>query len=126
MLWLSPAVRSCGCSTPLTSTAGCGKPHVRWCGREQGRNPLPPTRSLQTNKDLVAQRGFAANTKCSDRSDRRFLGSLPVARQTTKTDRLPHAGEESSRRAKKQRFSGVAIVAQAPAQEKHPCLCGLR
>src|SRR3989442_745404 len=41
---------------------------------------------------LVAQRGFARNTKGSDR---RF-GCLPVARQTTKTDRLPHPGEKPS------------------------------
>ena len=26
-------------------TAGCGKPHVRWCGRVSGRNPADPTRS---------------------------------------------------------------------------------
>src|SRR5437899_11829097 len=26
-------------------TAGCGKPHVRWCGRVPGRNPRHPTRS---------------------------------------------------------------------------------
>jgi len=26
------------------STAGCGKPHVRWCGRGDGRNPVIPTR----------------------------------------------------------------------------------
>src|SRR5258708_34771960 len=44
-LRLLTAVGSCGHPTPLTSTAGCGKPHVRWCGKEQGRNPLPPTRS---------------------------------------------------------------------------------
>ena len=31
--------------SPLDSTAGCGKPHVRWCGRADGRNPVSPTRS---------------------------------------------------------------------------------
>jgi hypothetical protein len=31
--------------TLLRSTAGCGKPHVRWCGRDSGRNPAIPTRS---------------------------------------------------------------------------------
>jgi predicted nucleic acid-binding protein len=31
----------------LDSTAGCGKPHVRWCGRGNGRNPVAPTRSEQ-------------------------------------------------------------------------------
>ncbi len=30
---------------PERSTAGCGKPHVRWCGRVPGRNPRHPTRS---------------------------------------------------------------------------------
>ncbi len=29
----------------LDSTAGCGKPHVRWCGRGNGRNPVASTRS---------------------------------------------------------------------------------
>ena len=27
------------------STAVCGKPHVRWCGRVHRRNPMHPTRS---------------------------------------------------------------------------------
>jgi hypothetical protein len=27
------------------STAVCGKPHVRWCGRGGGRNPITSTRS---------------------------------------------------------------------------------
>ena len=30
-------------------TAGCGKPHVRWCGRGDGRNPVTPTRSCGRN-----------------------------------------------------------------------------
>src|ERR1019366_2295311 len=33
---VSPAIRSCGSIMPLRSTAGCGKPHVRWCGRVTG------------------------------------------------------------------------------------------
>src|SRR6266851_9386827 len=32
-------------STRDGPTAGCGKPHVRWCGRVPGRNPRHPTRS---------------------------------------------------------------------------------
>src|SRR6266849_8557129 len=36
------------CRGPLRSTAGCGKPHVRWCGRVPGRNPRHPTRSVET------------------------------------------------------------------------------
>ncbi len=31
----------------LDSTAGCGKPHVRWCGRDNGRNPVISTRSSE-------------------------------------------------------------------------------
>ena len=33
------------------STAGCGKPHVRWCGRGSGRNPVTPTRSQALNQE---------------------------------------------------------------------------
>ena len=29
----------------MCSIAGCGKPHVRWCGRGDGRNPVTSTRS---------------------------------------------------------------------------------
>src|SRR6476660_1458748 len=29
------------------STAGCGKPHVRWCGRVTARNHRDPTRSRE-------------------------------------------------------------------------------
>src|ERR1039457_2746413 len=36
----------------LVSTAGCGKPHVRWCGRVPGRNPRHPTRSRSTGRLL--------------------------------------------------------------------------
>ena len=34
--------------------AGCGKPHVRWCGRNTGRNPRVPIQSLQ--QPLALQR----------------------------------------------------------------------
>ena len=30
----------------LGSIAGCGKPHVRWCGRGDGRNPVTSSRSV--------------------------------------------------------------------------------
>jgi hypothetical protein len=33
------------------STAVCGKPHVRWCGRGGGRNPATSTQSLQQCQD---------------------------------------------------------------------------
>jgi hypothetical protein len=36
----------------LDSTAGCGKPHVRWCGRGNGRNPVAPTRSQQGDQHV--------------------------------------------------------------------------
>ena len=42
--WGSTIVGARGLSPP-GSTAGCGKPHVRWCGRAGGRNPVSPTRS---------------------------------------------------------------------------------
>ena len=32
----------------LDLTAVCGKPHVRWCGRADGRNPVSSTRSKLT------------------------------------------------------------------------------
>jgi len=37
----------CRLNATSGSTAGCGKPHVRWCGRGDGRNPVTPTRSLK-------------------------------------------------------------------------------
>jgi hypothetical protein len=30
----------------LAPTAGCGRPHVLWCGRGNGRNPVTSTRSV--------------------------------------------------------------------------------
>src|SRR6266404_3968802 len=46
--WVPHAIRSRGhrVTGPLRSTVGCGKPHVRWCGRVQRRNPMHPTRSF--------------------------------------------------------------------------------
>src|SRR5579885_1720744 len=52
-LWFLTAIGPCGGVTPLTSTAGCGKPHVRWCGRVQGRNPLRSTRSEQPSRNQM-------------------------------------------------------------------------
>jgi len=50
-------------STPERSTAGCGKPHVRWCGRVPGRNPRRPTRSMGSpfRRDLSATFLFELN-----------------------------------------------------------------
>jgi hypothetical protein len=44
---LSDAIGSSGSLTPLVSTAGCGKPHVRWCGRVTGRNPVTRPNQFQ-------------------------------------------------------------------------------
>ena len=49
------AIRPCGQVRPLRSTAVCGKPHVRWCGRGGGRNPATSTRSkIRGEKDFGA------------------------------------------------------------------------
>ena len=42
---LSRSIGSCKPVRLPGSTAGCGKPHVRWCGRVAGRNPRHSTRS---------------------------------------------------------------------------------
>ena len=65
----------------LTSTAGCGKPHVRWSGRAQVRNPPPPTRSPMEAPPLP---GFVTinSTKLTASTDRssekRQLNALPA------------------------------------------------
>jgi len=43
----------------LGSTAGCGKPHVRWCGRGDGRNPVTPSRSLLYSIEMGGQKSLA-------------------------------------------------------------------
>src|SRR4029077_6467059 len=45
MPWGTTAARS-GLTLLPGSTAGCGKPHVRWCGRVTARNHRGPTRSF--------------------------------------------------------------------------------
>jgi site-specific DNA recombinase len=56
-LWLLDAIGSCGPRLrPPRSIAGCGKPHVRWCGRVPGRNPRHPTRSNTQTETLPAIR----------------------------------------------------------------------
>ena len=42
-------------------TAGCGKPHVRWCGRVPGRNPRHPTRSPLARRIVGRGSGPHAN-----------------------------------------------------------------
>lgn len=44
-IWLSDAIRGFRVKS-MCLTAGCGKPHVRWCGRVTGRNPRDSTRSF--------------------------------------------------------------------------------
>ena len=54
---LSHAIGPSGIVTPLGSTAGCGKPHVRWCGRVTGRNPRHSTRHNNvTNRHKLKER----------------------------------------------------------------------
>jgi len=43
-LWVLGAMVNLRGNLP-NSTAGCGKPHVRWCGRANRRNPVSSTRS---------------------------------------------------------------------------------
>ncbi|OSO28341.1 hypothetical protein RG931_005453 [Pseudomonas syringae pv. actinidiae] len=40
-LWFGDCAGSCLSATLSNPTAGCGKPHVRWCGRGIGLVPLP-------------------------------------------------------------------------------------
>ena len=56
--------------TPNGPTAGCGKPHVRWCGRVPGRNPRHPTRSsiavpaaLRNNQATASRVALPTNRK---------------------------------------------------------------
>ncbi len=58
---LSLSFNPCRALRRLGSTAGCGKPHVRWCGRVTGRNPRHSTRC-----ETLAPRGhsvFAAESR---------------------------------------------------------------
>ena len=47
------AIRPCGPIRLLRSTAVCGKPHVRWCGRGDGRNPVTSTRSFPQKNECI-------------------------------------------------------------------------
>ena len=54
----------------LDSTAVCGKPHVRWCGRADGRNLVSPTRSLNTLPACALaaiEATFSGTTRYNDR-----------------------------------------------------------
>ena len=49
-------------------TAGCGKPHVRWCGRVPGRNPRHPTRSRSDCGDRDKSQTFERDSDAKARS----------------------------------------------------------
>ena len=63
-----------GLAGPLDSTAGCGKPHVRWCGMVNGRNPVGPIRSglakaveglaVTPSQTTVSPAGFTVDREC--------------------------------------------------------------
>jgi len=71
---------------------------------------------------FVPQRGFAANTNGARPSF--FLGVSARGKADDKTDRLPHAGEKSSRRAMKQRFGTPKPHRQECLYYKTAALCG--
>src|SRR6478672_630565 len=67
------------------STAGCGKPHVRWCGRVTARNHCDPTRSIVFS-EMATNNHFVL-----DRGGKTFKNSAPViklASNATETDHL--------------------------------------
>ena len=68
--WLLDAIGSCGPRVrPPRSTAGCGKPHVRWCGRVPGRNPRHPTRSRRLTPAPLS-------LLCASRSNPTFVAEI--------------------------------------------------
>ena len=65
-LWAWIALGTRGLS-PLDSTAGCGKPLVRWCGRGDGRYSVTPTRFPQVSDQSRADSRDIAFEICSHR-----------------------------------------------------------
>jgi hypothetical protein len=68
---------------PLAPTAGCGRPHVRWCGRGNGLNPVASTRSecRRNRRDSIGR--FRRRTTSGDMSlVRRIWGMLNPARSS--------------------------------------------
>ena len=87
------SIGSCGNLKPLGSTAGCGRPHVRWCGRGNGRNPVTSTRSW-----LRALRRLPVGC---DVQPRRFVfqSAAEIAQRSALTMRAPGAlGQRPVRR----------------------------
>ena len=52
------AIRLCGNIMPLGSTAVCGKPHVRWCGRGPVTSPAPDPIVMCKNGQLSCQERY--------------------------------------------------------------------
>ena len=76
-------------SKPPGSTAGYGKPYVRWCGRVDGRNPIYPTRSS------VAQNFSSRVRRRMGRTARSFsppVSSLRRMSQSRRRTRTVRAG----------------------------------
>ncbi|BBI42639.1 hypothetical protein KPSA1B_101353 [Pseudomonas syringae pv. actinidiae] len=53
-LWFGDCAGSCLSATLSNPTAGCGKPHVRWCGRGIGLVPLPRPDQVRISIDQLA------------------------------------------------------------------------
>src|ERR1035441_4510012 len=85
---LSLSLNACREVRRLGSTAGCGKPHVRWCGRVAGRNPRHSTRSRAPAPHRSTERGLPESSRYptitpfgaggKPLSDRTVLSVLPA------------------------------------------------
>ena len=78
------------------STAGCGKPHVRWCGRVTARNHCDPTRSLKAQTD---QRQLAGGRDLHW-GERQLALPLPGGGFFRRDPRLPSLGQTGRSRSK--------------------------
>ncbi len=115
--------------SPLGSTAGCGKPHVRWCGRADGRNPVSPTRSetqewLEALDTVIEREGRARATfilrKLFDRARARRVAlppvwSTPYCNTVALADQPPFPGtlETEQRLIGLVRWNALAMVVRA-------------
>jgi hypothetical protein len=69
-LRLGPAERPPAGRPPPRSTAGCGKPHVRRCGKAPGRNTRHPARSMCVRPRWSWQLALAGRKKAHLREKR--------------------------------------------------------